>query len=308
MRLSGLGLATLLFLSSSLFAQHSSTSSGGGSSSSSSSSSGGGGSHSSSSSGTSSSASSGSSHNSGGGGGSHVSSGSSSSHISGGGSASHVSTTRGAKDSGASHLVGREPLSNTVHSNHELNRTSQARTAQPEKRSFLSFLRHPFRKPEPKPKPVSDLRRRVCLTGPCPVCPKGQVAGAGGCGVAPPFHGKDRRYCSSTEVWSGGACLQETRFLDDCSGLRMALQRQAQRLRAAESLEQSACAAGSTQGCSDSTSARQSEDNLYRSLQARYRQCQQRSTTLAYPLRGHAFSAFGSSLMFDPLSFEVIDR
>ena len=86
----------------------------------------------------------------------------------------------------------------------------------------------------PSPQPVTDLRRPVpCLKGPCAVCPPGQ-AHAGGCGGA--FYLRHQHtHCTSGEIWNGGACLLQTQFLDSCNSLRMTMQRQEQRMRAAES-------------------------------------------------------------------------
>jgi hypothetical protein len=285
MRLSGLcviGLFVLSFLalSPAAFAQHSSSSSG--SSGGSSSSGGGGGSHSSSFGGSSSGATS-------------------SSHSSGGGSVSHASNAHTSNTPAASHVVGRETTTTGVRSTPELNGTSQART-QPEKRGFFSFIRHPFRKAEPKP--VSDLRRRVCLAGSCSVCPVGQTAGKGGCIAAPVNTYYHRRYCSPGEIWSGGACILQTHFVDDCSWLRMSVDRQQRAMQSAIVDEQARCGAGSTQACSQATAARQSEEDLYRTLSERYRQCLQRPTS-TYS-RGMFYSPTnGIGLYFDPLSAEI---
>ncbi len=290
MRLSGLCFVALLVLSflsfsPSVFAQHSSSSGG----SSGASSSGGGGSHGGSSGGSVSSGSS-----------SH-SWGSSGGHSSSGGFVSHASNGHSSNTPSASHLVGRETITNGVHSTHELNGTSQIRT-QPEKRGFFSFIRHPFRKPQPKP--VSDLRRRVCLTGPCPVCPSGQTASKGGCVVAPVNTYYRRYYCSSGEIWSGGACLLQTQFVDDCGWLRMSVDRQQRAMQSAIVDEQARCGAGSTQACSEASAARQSEEDLYRTLSERYRQCLQHSTT-TYSRGRLSAPANGSSVHFDPLTVEV---
>ena len=298
MRLSGLYVAALfvlsfLALSPLAFAQHSSSSSSassGGSSGGSSSSGGGGGSHGGSSGGSVSSGGSGSRGSSGSGG-----------HSSGGGSASHASNGHSSNTPASSHLVGRETVTNSVHSSHQLNSTSQMRT-QPEKRGFFSFIRHPFRKPEPKP--VSDLRRRVCLTGPCAVCPAGQSAGKGGCVEVPANTYYRRRYCSSGEIWSGGACLLQTQFVDDCGWLRMSVDRQQRAMQSAVADEQARCGAGSTQACSEASAARQSEEDLFRTLSERYHQCL-RDPTTAYS-RGRFYApSYGSGLYFDPLSFEI---
>jgi len=279
MRLSSLCLAAVFLISSVALAQHSS---GGGGSSGGSSGGGGGGS----SGGSSSSGSSGGSHSSGGSG-SHASSGHSSS-------------------SGSSHSGATNSHANSVHSIREPNAGGRGKTETPEKKSFFSFLRHPFRKPEPKPEPktkvVADLRRPICFKGPCPVCPSGQ-ARAGGCGVAfVPSH--KHHWCSAGEVWNGGACLMQTPFLDDCAGLRMTLQRQEQRMRAAQLEQRNACTGGLTQRCSDLSSAAQSEAGLYQTLQNRYQTCMQRSLA-RYPLNGFGFGGHSAGLPFAPLQMEL---
>jgi len=281
MRLSSLWVAAVLLVCSATFAQHSS---GGGSSGGSS----GGGSHSTSSGGSSSSSSSASSHSSGG----SVSHGSSV-HGSNSGSASSTSPTR-------------ESHSSTERSIREQNAGAQSKTVHSEKKSFFSFLRHPFRKPEPKPDPkaklVADRRRPICVHGRCLVCPAGQAYAGGGCVGRVANHRNN--FCSASELWSGGACLLQTRFLDDCSGLRMAMERQAQRMQAAESAQQSACTTNSRQGCSDLTSTAQSEANLYRALQDRYRLCQQRALPVN-PFGRAAVWSYSHGLLFDPLSFDL---
>ena len=332
MRLSSLCVAAVLLFSSISFAQHSSGA--GGSSGGGSASGGGGGSHGGSSGGSSSSASSGGSHTSGGG-----SASGSSTHSSGGsGSGSSTHTTSGAASHVSSvHSPGSAPTSsrssvidshtNRVQNNHaqsdhvqnnvrsirEPNTGLRDKAPTSEKRSFFSFLRHPFRKPMPNPplktQPVADLRRPVCYRGPCTPCPNGQPSG-GGCAAAivpTPTH----PYCTFGEIWSGGACLLQTRFLDDCAVLRMTMQRQEQRMRLAESQQQNACAAGSSQACMDSTSAAQSEAGFYRTLQARYRLCMQQSAS-TYPFagfglgsgRGLGFGSYSSGLLFDPLELQ----
>ena len=270
MRLSSLSLAALLLIPSLMLAQHSS---GGGSSGSS-----GGGSHSSFSGGSSYSSSSGSSHSSGGSSGTH-------------GSASHSSSSAMFSRSGE-----RSSASNEEHL-HQPSAVSQARTVQPEKRSFFSFLRHPFHKPEPK-HVVYALRRPVCPKGHCGVCPGGQVHMGNACigGVVPRY---TSNYCSRDELWRGGSCLLNTNFLADCSGLLLALQRQEQRVQAADSVRQSACMNGATPECSGATRERESEENLYQSLGLRYRRCQA-SAGNAYFLGGHASPVHASSLRIDP--------
>lgn len=276
MRLSSLSLAALLLIPSLMLAQHSS---GGGSSGSSGGGSSGGGSHSSSSGG---------------------SSYSGSSHSSGGGSASHGSASRGSNSAMFSRSSERSSASNEARL-HQPTAVSQARTVQPEKRSFFSFLRHPFHKPGPKHF-VYSLRRPVCPNGHCGVCPVGQVRMGNTCigGVVPRY----TNYCSRGELWSGGSCLLHTNFLADCSGLLSALQRQEQRVQAAESVRQSACINGATAECSGATRERESEENLYQSLDLRYRRCQA-SAGNAYFLGTHASSTHASSLWIDPVRADL---
>jgi hypothetical protein len=166
-----------------------------------------------------------------------------------------------------------------------------------EHKGFLGFLRHPFRKSEPvrEIKIVGERRHPpFCKGGHCPVCPAGRAS----CGYL--YH--ERTACSSGDLWNGGSCLLQTQFLDKCSGLRMALQRQQQRMAAAESIRRSACAAGSPD-CSSATTAWQSEESLYRTLSARYTQCQRQSTG-AYSMGGYGFRGYGPRTSFDPLRAE----
>lgn len=296
MRLSSLCLAAVLIFSPAAFTQHSSGggassggSSGGGSHSSSS---GGGGSHSSSSGGSSSSASN---HSSGG-------------SVSRGGTASHGSTVR-ASNSGApsSNSNVRKSHSNALRSIREPNAGVRARSEASGKKNFFSFMGHPFRKSPPKPapklKPVADLRRRICFKGPCHFCPTGQVAARGGC-VGIPLPNHRHNFCSQSEIWNGNACLLQVRFLDDCSRLRLAMERQAQRIQAAEAAQQSACASGPGQQCSDLSSTAQSEGSLYRSWQDRYNRCRQQLLT-AYPFNGPGIWSYSPGLLFDPLEMNL---
>ena len=285
MRLSSLCVAAFLLLSSATFAQHSSA---GSSSSSASSSSSGGGSHSSPSAASrSSSSSSSGSHSASSSSGSanfHSAGGSvshsSNAHVSGG-AVAHVSTSRGSSSaSTAPHFDLRESNSsaNATRSIREPSAGMRTAAAQPEKRTFFSFLRHPFKRPQPAPQPtdVANLRHRVCLTGPCMACPAGQARMGGGCApAATAIH--THTFCPAGEIWNGGSCLLEARFMGDCSSLRLLMERQAQSMQAAESGRQGACFAGNTQECATSDSAMQSEAGLYKALQERYRQCLQAS-------------------------------
>lgn len=272
MRISGLSLAAVLLFSSVMMAQHSSggggASSGGG---------GGGGSHG----GSSGGASSGGSHSSGGSG-SHGSAG----HSSGGHSSGSTSSHSGVHGS----------PSHGPHSPLDPKRGVSPRTVQPEKRNFFSFLRHPFRKPEPKARVVADRRRPICFRGPCPVCLPGRR-----CGVIP-VH-PTRNLCSIREIGSGGGCLLQTSFIDDCAGLRRLMEQQAQRMQAGEAARQSACSNASSPDCSGLTTAAQSEGSLYRTLQDRYRRCQQRSLG-AFPFPAFGFSSYSAGLMLGSLGLD----
>ena len=307
MRLSGLSLAVLL-TSSILFAQHSSG--GGSSSSASSSSSSGGGSHSSSSGGSSySGGSSSGGHNSGGG---HSSSGGSShstgsSHSSGGG---HSSGGTRASSSSAHNRI-ESSSSKMTRPIREPKSGISERVVVPQKRGFLSFLRHPFRKPPPKvveAKPALYLPRPICPKGRCaPTCPVGQVGGGGACTTpvipvctagsvwntqACGYSG--RYHCALGQIWNGTGCVYGTGFLDRCIGLRMALERQAQRVQNAEAARQRACANGPLAECSDASASWQSEESLRQNLLRRYQQCQIQQ-----------YGTYDSSLRFDSLHFNA---
>jgi hypothetical protein len=284
-----LALAVILLFSSNTVAQHSG---GGGSSGGSSSSGGGGGSHGGGSSGGSrSSGSSGGGHSSGGSG-SLGSSGSSGGHASSSGSHSSHSGPSHSSHSGGTHSV-REP-----------NAGMRGKTGT-EKRGFFSILRHPFRKPQPTPEPktklTAELRRPICFRGPCKVCPTGLARG-GGCGgtIVATYA---RRSCPG-RVWSDGTCFQESRFPYDCNAERVAMEQQAQRMHSAEAAQQSACSAGSGQDCTDRTSASQSEASRYRTLQAQYGSCQQRSMGVN-PFGHSAGAGSRQGLSFDPFEFDL---
>jgi len=301
MRLSSLSLATILVLSSAMLAQHTSGGGSGGSSSGSS----GGGSHSSSSGGSSYSGNSGS-HNSGGAssGGSYNSGGHSSgssggSHGGGGGhgaamvrgdgpsrNAGSDAVLHGPAVSGANSYRGveRDPtfvqtprtgrsLLNVARPAREPREGVQLRNVPPEKRSFFSFLRHPFRKPALKD--PETLRGPLCFKGRCPVRPPGKPCTTKNCKNQVAVTSYPEFFCPLRVIWPGGTCLSQTRFLDDCAGLRAAFERQAAALREAAATLQSACVGGVMEQCSVATSAWQSEMNLYQQLKQRYESCQQ---------------------------------
>ena len=81
------------------------------------------------------------------------------------------------------------------------------------------------------------------------------------------------------------------------------MERQAQRMQAAESIQRSACAAGPSQECSETSNSWSSEQNLYRSLQQRYQQCRMQ-TGHSFPLRSFA-GPNASGQFFDPLRFDA---
>jgi hypothetical protein len=295
MRLSTFGLAAVLLFFTAIFsttslAQHSSGGGGGSTSSSSSVSSGGGGGggggggfHGGSSGGSTSSGSSGGSHSSGGSG----------SHSSGAsGSSAHGSTAH----SSTSHPAN--SASPSIHGNAGTRPAAQA----PQKKGFFASLLHPFRKPQPTTKTVAELRRPICFKGPCAaVCPTGHASAIAGCGgsvVSNAFH----RTCSARQIWSGGSCLQQTRFLDDCNGNRVLMEQQWQRLQQAEAARQSMCSTGSAQECSDAAGESQTEGDLYRQLHDRYLQCRLRRS---FPFASaFSFSGYSGGLSLDRLQAE----
>jgi len=165
------------------------------------------------------------------------------------------------------------PLLNVARPAHESSENVQVRNVQPEKRSFISFLRHPFRKPATKD-PEAE-RGPLCFKGRCPVSPPRKGCSGKDCKnqIAVTYYPES--YCRSGEVWNGGACLNQTRFLDDCSGPRMASERQAVILREAEETRRSACVTGTTEQCANAAAVWQSEMNLYQQLQEAYQSCRQ---------------------------------
>lgn len=137
--------------------------------------------------------------------------GGSHSSYSGGGSSSGGSATHSARSgSSASHSSHQPSGSNAAPAIRE---PGVARVpAQPEKRAFFSFLRHPFRKPQPKTE--ADLQRGICAKkGSCPICPAGQTAGKNGaCVVSPQL-----LLCRPGEYWNAGGCGVLVNFLANCS-------------------------------------------------------------------------------------------
>lgn len=196
---------------------------------------------------------------------SFVSSGGHSSASSSGGVSSHSSTS--------SSLGSHSPSSGiSSHSPADGRTTSPAGNAQQEKRSVLSLLRHPWRRPEPKPLPnLVVLRGPACKHGPCVLpCPRGTSPnGKGGCVV--PL----QDWCPSGTLWTGAGCGMLSQFrLIDCSALALAAERQAQLAQMLASQRGTACAGDPMDaGCTDLAVRSRSEADRHRILQQQYESC-----------------------------------
>jgi hypothetical protein len=277
MRLSSVVVAVVLLFSSVVFAQHSSSGGGGSSGGSS-----GGGSHGSSGGGNSSGSSShaGSSGGSSGGGSSHSAGSHSSTRSSGSASAHTTAHNSGSSSRGSSAAAAESRSKASSHS-------AAAKTAQPGKRGFFSFLRRPFHRPDPKPtesdlrgpvckgdcrKPApkapetatlveSDLRRPICKGKAC-ACPPGEVQGKnGGCVAAPTNNSAcvagqsgnngacaaSAHQCSPDTYWNGASCVGHQA---GCATINARAASLANEVRAARTQMQSACTNNSAQDCS----------------------------------------------------------
>jgi hypothetical protein len=229
----------------------------------------------------------------GGGGSSGGGSGSSGGHSGGGGGApssahgggsygSGASAPRGSSSHGSSsHGVsgrGNNPSAPPSNSQRIQNLTRvpvlEAVEKAPQKRDLASVLLRPFRKAQQER--VSEFQHRVCWRGACRICPVAQVPGAGGC-TTPNLYLQNTSLCTHAEIWAGGPCTLQIHVLDDCSGLRMAMERQARRMQAAEEARQNGCSNAASQECTNLTSWTQKETSLYQTLQQRFNQCQARS-------------------------------
>ncbi len=213
MRLSGLVIAALLLVSTTLLAQHSSgggSSSGGGYS--------GGSSHSSSgySGGYS---SSGSSHASSGG-------GSGSSRGSGSASSSSGRSSSGKVGSSAVRSANDRVRAGANVSTHDPKSPASVKPSlKPEKKSFVSFLRHPFKKS--KPVATARFKRPPCRKEPCAVCPPGESRnGRGACGPSVVAG----NVCQGGQSWNGFACGTQYWF-NDCRDLANQLAAQERQMR-----------------------------------------------------------------------------
>lgn len=244
------------------------------------------------------------------GGGSSGASGGGGSHIGSSGSSGSFASSRSSGSGSLSHGSSASPGSSRHNSNSASSRFTAAQSRSTASRSIpqpnvgartklFSFLRHPFRRPEPKIEAKSDLRRPICFKGPCLVCPAGRLNGR--CAGLVVEHRRD--VCSTREIWNGGACLLQTQFLGDCTGERMAMENQAKRVQAAEAARQSACAKSVSQDCSDLSGEAQNESSLYRSLRDRYNRCRQRS--VARPFSGLGVRTYPSGISFDRLEMNL---
>jgi len=219
----------------------------------------------------------------------HSSSGSSGGHSSGfSGGASHSSPS----SSAGSHSSVRpaSPSSGTLSHGSDGRTLGPAGNVQQEKRSALSFLRHPWRRPEPKPLPnVVVLRGPACKHQPCVLpCPRGTSPnGKGGCVV--PL----QDWCPAGAIWTGAGSGMFSQFrLFDCSGLALAVERQAQLAQQLAGERETACARDPMDpGCTDLAVRSQSEADRYRMLQRQYDWCRARGlfpfADGYYPLGGY---------------------
>jgi hypothetical protein len=83
----------------------------------------------------------------------------------------------------------------------------------------------------------------------------------------------------------------------------MVMERQAERMQAAESARQGACSTGPREECSALASTAQSEASLYQKLQDRYRLCLQRSRAV-FAFTGYGFGGYSSDFLIDSLEFD----
>jgi hypothetical protein len=127
--------------------------------------------------------------------------------------------------------------------------------------------------------------------------------GANGCG-GNIIENRIERRCPAGEYWANGGCLLQTWYQDECEGLRMMMERQAQRMHAAQLDRQITCSLGPWQQCSNLTSSAESEAGFFRELQNRYLACQRRSpATLHY--NGFRLPGYSAGVSLNSLSFEL---
>ena len=221
------------------------------------------------------------------GGGGHSFGGSGGSHSSGSashGSASHGSGSRSWNGSGA-HSSASSASRPGV----------KSKIAQLQKTDILTMLRHPFRKQEPKE--VVEFRHRICPNGHCPViCARGSASQGFGCATVT-LHNS----CTHRGVWSGGSCLYQTHFLDDCDRFLADMTRQQRIAAEAERVRQNACAGGVSQQCYMASADAQNQAAIYQTYLDRYHQCRNR-TLNTMPFGQYSYLGFSNAFMFEALS------
>ena len=252
MRLSGLVIAAILLFSTTLLAQHSS---------------GGGGASSGGHSGGSSSG--GSSHSSAGSTGSSHGSGSASSSARSDRATADSSRSRSSKET--TRIDARPGPDVRAHE------PQPPSGMKPEKRSIVSFLRHPFQRP--KPVTTAKFRRPPCRKEPCAVCPPGESRhGRGGCMSS----AIESNECQAGLVWNGFGC--GTRYLvNDCSALAAQLEQQDQLMHSVMTSQQQSCSRDSASPeCADLQGQSGRESLRYRQLREQYNQCMAHSRSFAF--------------------------
>ena len=139
--------------------------------------------------------------------------------------------------------------------------------AQPEKRGFVSFLRHPLKKHDLKSTQVATFIQPFCRKKPCPApCPGGGVRGRNGACVVV------ANTCSPGQSWSGFACGAYRS--NSCESLAHHLEAQRRQMQS-----------GSDPG----------QSLIYRTLRDQYDQC----------LRRYGFASFGSYAFNDLSLFDT---
>jgi hypothetical protein len=144
---------------------------------------------------------------------------------------------------------------------------SAKENAAPEKKSFRSFLRHPFKKPSPVQ--TAELKRPRCRKEPCAVCPPGESRhGKGGC-----VSSVVASDCQPGQFWNGFACGTRYR-VNDCSALAAQLAQHKRQMRSAMTAQQQSCSYDSaSQECDGLRGQSGGESLRHRQLQEQYDQC-----------------------------------
>jgi hypothetical protein len=144
---------------------------------------------------------------------------------------------------------------------------------EPEKKSILSFFRHPFRK---KPETNAEAERTApCWKKPCPVCPPGESRNEKGACVAPVVIANEQ--CRAGQTWNGRFCAAndgcqqgDTRNGASCGDVCARYEAQAaaaaNELRDQRGRMQSACSQGTGGECSEVTEKYDEELTRYRAF------------------------------------------